>query len=228
MLAEADSRQRRGDRGERSADFAGGIRLGIPHVELARAAREPEQDHRLAGTARLRLFAGLQELGERETCEPGHARSGGTSGGNRHESGHLRGASASDRWCWLHGEAHAGDWSGRSSYGCLSRLAGHRAHFQCRDRIADVDGFAIHWLNRPTKSAGQRCRMNSSSHLCRGGPAVWKRCRRRPTLAAGDGLETTSGRSTVRKAQDVPYCGERCDSGSADCDIGTPGEQPEG
>src|SRR5690349_8126589 len=54
MLAEPYARQLRGDRIEGAARFDGGIRLGVPRVEVAWSAGQPEEDYRLA----VRLLRG--------------------------------------------------------------------------------------------------------------------------------------------------------------------------
>src|SRR5262249_38185292 len=69
QLAEAHAGDAGGDGGEGAAEFARGVRLGVPGVELRRAAPEPKQHHRLrtAAAARAALLPRAQQVGERQS-----------------------------------------------------------------------------------------------------------------------------------------------------------------
>ena len=64
QLGEVHARRTRGDSAERTAKIAGRIRLGIEHIDMARASPKPQHDHRL-GLGRL---TGRPRLMTRSEC----------------------------------------------------------------------------------------------------------------------------------------------------------------
>ena len=74
VLAEANARHAGRDRRVRPADLCRGVGLGIPGVDLARAAREPEQDDSLL-TGRSRLESPRTEcVSKSQSRDTGEAR----------------------------------------------------------------------------------------------------------------------------------------------------------
>jgi hypothetical protein len=65
-----------GDRTERAAELARGIRLGVPRLHMPRAAAQPEQDDAFGQVvgANRRRRPELQEIGQRESTGAKDAR----------------------------------------------------------------------------------------------------------------------------------------------------------